>query len=347
MAENASAVVSSVRLRPAVLSRIYSKRVSFFRFVVLFLCCGFTFRVGYLFGVNDSGSLAPRTNSPEAIAQPETVTYDNETSAVSTVDLHEQPAIPTVLVVSTQRPTHAPSPPPPCKCSVALTAEGGGIVYFVEVLAALGDGLKELGVDVISTTIPECLQPGSPSDKSCSGRKIITVMFCPYASRKDKPRLPSDTIVYHLEPPTPDHWCSVDDVFNPMKEYAVVWTYTDHFAKILGSKLGGKSVSYLPLGYVPSLELKVDPLPVETCDVAFYGAGNDHRNGILQHLTARGVKVCWQNGWGAERDNVMLTSKIMLNIHFYQKNFGKRTLHTNGPPSAHSLSLRDRFAMHA
>ena len=58
--------------------------------------------------------------------------------------------------------------------------------------------------------------------------------------------------------------------------------------------------------------------PVEKdIDILFYGAINEHRAKVLNELEKRYKVVILQNIWGDDLDNLIIRSKILLNVHFH------------------------------
>jgi hypothetical protein len=74
---------------------------------------------------------------------------------------------------------------------------------------------------------------------------------------------------------------------------------------------------YVPIGYMP--QMTRIPKPAEQpIDVLFYGSMNNRRLKIIQGLKAAGLNVKAVFGlYGAERDEVIAASKVVLNVHYY------------------------------
>ena len=80
-------------------------------------------------------------------------------------------------------------------------------------------------------------------------------------------------------------------------------------------------VPVLPFGHAPYLA-PASPLPLEErpIDLLFFGSMNPRRQALIARIEAQG----WQVGvfdrplYGAERDEFILQSKAVLNVHFYE-----------------------------
>ena len=81
-----------------------------------------------------------------------------------------------------------------------------------------------------------------------------------------------------------------------------------------------ESVIYNPLPFYDKLQN--ESLANKTLDCIFFGSYNERRNGILKLLKKKlddeniTFEYYW-NTFGEERDNLLKTSKIVINIHFY------------------------------
>ncbi len=99
-----------------------------------------------------------------------------------------------------------------------------------------------------------------------------------------------------------------------------VWEYsTANFTQL--HKAGINNLSLVPIGYTPNLE--VIPKLEQDIDVFFYGSSSERRIKAIQAIKATGLNVVSTTDFGqvidAERDNLIARSKIILNMHFYDK----------------------------
>lgn len=97
----------------------------------------------------------------------------------------------------------------------------------------------------------------------------------------------------------------------------VVLDYSPRNVALLRERSSNPHVFELRLGYVPAMT-RIVPAAMQDVDVLFYGVINERREKILQALTAAGLSVKALGGvYGAERDQWVARSKIVLNVHFY------------------------------
>ena len=126
--------------------------------------------------------------------------------------------------------------------------------------------------------------------------------------------LPANAILYNSEQMTPESpW--IGSAYLAALATHRVWDYSQRNVERLRA-LGVADVRCVPVGYVPEL-VRIAPAN-EDIDVLFYGSLNDRRKAVLEELTRRGLKVVHLFGtYGAERDQIIARSKVVLNIHFY------------------------------
>ncbi len=124
--------------------------------------------------------------------------------------------------------------------------------------------------------------------------------------------IPDDTIIFNLE----QHgspWMTAG-YLNLLRTHRV-WDYSATNIEQLRA-LGVERIEHVPLGYHQCLT-RIEPAR-EDVDVLFYGSMNTRRNAVLNQLTERGLKAVNVFGWyGRDRDALIASSKIVLNMHFY------------------------------
>jgi SAM-dependent methyltransferase len=126
--------------------------------------------------------------------------------------------------------------------------------------------------------------------------------------------VPAGSIIYNLEqiggPSLPPQ-------FYETARRNQVWDYSQHNIDAW-QKLGCDRVPiHVPLGYVPELT-RIKAAENQDIDVLFYGSLNERRSAVVNALKAAGAKVHTVFGiYGAERDELIARSKIVLNVHFY------------------------------
>lgn len=97
----------------------------------------------------------------------------------------------------------------------------------------------------------------------------------------------------------------------------VVFDYSPSNARHIRELTGNSNVHVLKPGYMPSLA-RIEPATDQDVDVLFYGSLNERRHKILEALREAGLVVKYLMGvYGAERDQWIARSKIVLNVHFY------------------------------
>ncbi len=168
---------------------------------------------------------------------------------------------------------------------------------FEDVAEALRDALRELGHEVVGFDNP--------------GRLIV---FGAVGRMADPfKQMPKDAILFNAE--------QVPAIKNAeLNDYTdhVFWDYSRSNIEAL-KEVGIKKAIHCPIGYIPSMT-KIKPATEQDIDVLFYGAINARRRIILEDLTEAGLRVERLFGvYGAERDEYIARSKVILNVHFYDK----------------------------
>lgn len=98
----------------------------------------------------------------------------------------------------------------------------------------------------------------------------------------------------------------------------VIWDYSPENIAFLTSR-GFNRVEYLALGFHPQLKrIPHRAEPAKDIDVLFYGALNNRRAAMLQKLHSRCRLEALFGIYGADRDQYIARSRIILNVHFYQ-----------------------------
>ena len=130
-------------------------------------------------------------------------------------------------------------------------------------------------------------------------------LLSPYES------IPNGAILYNLEQPG-------SDLFSIYVARAragcQMWDYSE--GNIARWQSLGIPAVHVPIGYVPELS-RVSPQDHDI-DVLFYGSVNDRRAWVLNEVQAAGLRVQRLFGvFGAERDDAIARSKVVLNLHYY------------------------------
>ena len=125
--------------------------------------------------------------------------------------------------------------------------------------------------------------------------------------------LPKSSILYHLEAHGTEMFLQS---LPHLRAASHVWDFSEDNIRHLAA-LGIRATLVEP-GYVPELE-QIRKSAEKDIDVLFYGSLNDRRIKILLELRARGLNAVHVMGvYGAERDDLIARSKVVLNMHYYE-----------------------------
>lgn len=211
---------------------------------------------------------------------------------------------------TTAAPVRPPVPaaPPPGPFQVVLVRPDGyqHSGAFAEVMEAVVFGLRGLGA-AVSVEVNRLVQPGPQA--VFFGANLLE----PHEGR----RLDPLTIVYNLEQiGEGSAWCSPS--YLQLLKTCRVWDYSARNIAAL-ARLGVTArASHVPIGYVPELS-RIAPRAEEDIDVLFYGSVNDRRAQVINQLKAMGLNAHAVFGvYGAERDQLIARSKVVLNLHYYE-----------------------------
>jgi SAM-dependent methyltransferase len=128
--------------------------------------------------------------------------------------------------------------------------------------------------------------------------------------------VPRGSIVYNLEQIGGP---SLSPEFYDLACRHKVWDYSLRNIAMWRAMGCARQPVHVPLGYVPELN-RILPALQTDIDVLFYGSLNPRRSHIVRALKNAGAKVTVLFGvYGVERDNLISRSKIVLNIHFYER----------------------------
>ncbi len=128
--------------------------------------------------------------------------------------------------------------------------------------------------------------------------------------------IPRNSILFNLE-----QLSSGDTWFTPryveMLRLFPVWDYSARNCAGLASRFG-VTATHVPLGYVEEMtRLAQNRHPLY--DVLFYGALNERRRTVIEALHKTGARVFLPAGMlaGVERDQLIVQSALVLNVHYY------------------------------
>lgn len=131
--------------------------------------------------------------------------------------------------------------------------------------------------------------------------------------------LPNNYIVYQLEQTssqTESNWFN-QNYLEYLNKALRVWDYSLNNYQYL-KKIGIKNIDYVPIQYLQTLKPLINV--TKDIDVLFLGSLNTRRQTILDQLINLGLKVVIKNNiWEDERDQLVARSKLVINIHYYEK----------------------------
>ncbi len=198
--------------------------------------------------------------------------------------------------------------------TVWIVAPAGDIHWqcLTEAATAVAYSLEQLGHEVV-------FNPGNgpydPRDKKIFGRLVVF-----NAHRLGETQLPADAIIYNAEQvPVSANGMHVGwQNYLALLRKHVVWDYSQVNLERLKSHGVGRA-AYCPSGYTPSLS-NIMSVPNQDIDVLFIGSMCDRRSRVLNDMIRRGLVVHTLMGaYGKERNKWIARSKVMLNMHFYDR----------------------------
>lgn len=128
--------------------------------------------------------------------------------------------------------------------------------------------------------------------------------------------LPSNTIIVNLEQMRAGWPARIPHYLEMLRQHPVL-DYSPSNVERIREITGNAHVHVLTPGYVPQLTC-IPAAAEQDVDVLFYGILNERRHKILEALRAAGLVVQHLEGvYGAERDQWIARSKIVLNVHYY------------------------------
>jgi len=143
------------------------------------------------------------------------------------------------------------------------------------------------------------------------------IIFCAgMLARNAALALPDNCIIFNSEQILSGSPIDSEDYRGLLQRFTV-WDYSARNLENLKTLVPPDRLHHVPIGYVPELT-RIVPAAQEDIDVLFYGSLNERRQKILTELSAAGLIVKYVFGvYGAERDQLIARSKLVLNVHFY------------------------------
>lgn len=125
--------------------------------------------------------------------------------------------------------------------------------------------------------------------------------------------LPRNTIIYNLEQMrSPTNYQSTQE-FRYCAENFRIWDYSPANLRAW-QDVDVKNIEIVPIGYAPVLS-SIPKARNQDIDVLFYGSPIGNRLDIFKAICGSGLKAMFVSGfYGAERDELIARSKIVLNV---------------------------------
>jgi hypothetical protein len=181
------------------------------------------------------------------------------------------------------------------------------------------DGLRELGYKAdFEPTGPDFQSGWWTREQREAAHKTVEIQIiiggnCATQSTADS--VPDGSIVYQLEQAgTTNHFTPI---YLGLLRRCIVWDYHPYNTTQL-EKLHGIKALYVPFSYVDAFGTAPSHGHAPEFDVIFLGAINPPRAKVLNELEHLGLKVYKDECYGENRANMLLRSRVVLNIHFYQ-----------------------------
>jgi hypothetical protein len=229
----------------------------------------------------------------------------------------------------------APDLAPLTVCGYRVVVLKENVDMFGEVQGFLVAGFKELGFDTSYLTPEECNDGGDVNWNTlppCADYDVLTVSttLCTMKMVQDMPRNPLwvNLEVLQTEGRAWSRMCMEPGYAEALWSSGPVWDYLhDNVQFLLAQRWTNQDPLYMPLRYYKGIaytESRYSERPEPSVDVVFVGAlfGSPRRKGVLDELRRRGAKVVvLEEVFGEEREKRVRDAKVVLNIHYYPRNF--------------------------
>lgn len=134
----------------------------------------------------------------------------------------------------------------------------------------------------------------------------------------DWSQIPANSIIYNLEQLGSNSIYITDEYISKLSEFQV-WDYSQNNIDWLLKNTKTINPILVPIGYSADLK-RISNKENQDIDILFYGWINDRRQKIIDSLVALGLKVIVLTSvFGEELDDYISRSKVILNIHYYDK----------------------------
>jgi hypothetical protein len=130
------------------------------------------------------------------------------------------------------------------------------------------------------------------------------------------PALPRDSIIFNLEQVAEGTLWLAKDYLDLLKTHAVLDYSPSNRDRL--HRIGIRHAGLLEIGYSPVLT-RIPADREKDIDVLFYGYLSERRMDLLEAIAGAGLEVhACHNRFGAERDEDIARSKMVLNVHHYE-----------------------------
>lgn len=181
-----------------------------------------------------------------------------------------------------------------------------GLYGYREVIDTLQWGLTDLGHEA---TVHE--------NKFIAERTNI-VLGAQMLSSSELQRLPPETIIYNFEQIGRLSPEDLKPEIRTVVERFRIWEYSKANLETWAALGAQKSVVHVPVGWAPILR-RIEKPAVQDIDVLIYGLPSQLRLQTFDDLCHHGLKCVFLCGmYGAERDELIKRSKLVLNLNMYQ-----------------------------
>lgn len=173
---------------------------------------------------------------------------------------------------------------------------------FEEAALALSEGFTELGFTAPIVTDPAAIE----GTAVVLGTNLLHNIQGP---------LPPKLILYNLEQVQKDSPWFTPEYRQLLRRYPV-WDYSQRNIEALATD--GVKATLCGIGYSPGLT-RIPHAMVQDIDVLFVGSVGPRRGVVFDEMLRRGIRLHVAfNVYGAERDQLVARSKIVLNLHQFE-----------------------------
>lgn len=181
-----------------------------------------------------------------------------------------------------------------------------GLHGYREIIDTLQWGLNDIGHD---TAVHE---------NSFIAERTNIVLGAQMLSNSELQRLPPETIIYNFEQIGRTRPEDLKPEIKTVVQRFRIWEYSEANLDTWATLGARNSVVHVPVGWAPILRRIEKPL-TQDIDVLIYGLPSQLRLEVFNDLCHHGLKCVFLCGmYGADRDELIKKSKLVLNINMYR-----------------------------